>query len=129
MSDLLIFDGDCGICTTTAEYIKKRSNESFIKVKPYQVLNLNEIHNELNAVKTSKSVYFYEVNTSRIYSKSKAVFMALKKMNGVYKVMGYLLDNPLFVFISNPIYNLIAKNRTKISKLFGLNACKIESYK
>jgi len=129
MSDLLIFDGDCGICTSTAEFIKKRADESFITVKPYQVLNLSEIHNELNAEKTSKSVYFYEVNTSRIYSKSKAVFMVFKRMNGIYKVMGYLLDNPLLVFISNPIYNLIAKNRTKISEFFGLNACKIESYK
>jgi predicted DCC family thiol-disulfide oxidoreductase YuxK len=129
MSNLLIFDGDCGICTTTAEFIKKRSNESSLMVRPYQILNLSEIHKDLTSEKTSISVYFYQDNTSVVFSKSKAVFMALKQMNSIYKVMGYLLDNPFFVFISNPIYDIIAKNRTKISKFFGLNACKIDSYK
>lgn len=128
MSDLLIFDGDCGICTSSAEFMKQRTNNNVLSVKPYQILELSKIHKDLNSDKTSKSVYYYQESTSRVFSKSKAIFMALKKMNGIYKAMGYLLDNPFVVFISNPIYSLIAKYRTKISKIFGLNACKISNY-
>lgn len=129
MKDLLIFDGDCGICTYTAEFIEKRVDNNSLDIKPYQVLALKKIHNDLGEDMTSKSVYFYQNSNKQIYSKSKAVFLALKKMNGLYKIMGYLLDNPLFVFIFNPIYNIVARNRTKISKMFGLNACNISNYK
>jgi predicted DCC family thiol-disulfide oxidoreductase YuxK len=129
MKDILIFDGDCGICTFTAEFIKKRVDKISLEIKPYQVLDLKNIHSELDEDMTSKSVYFFKNKNNQIYSKSKAVFLALKKMNGFYKIMGYLLDNPLFVFIFNPIYNIVARNRTKISKMFGLNACNISNYK
>jgi predicted DCC family thiol-disulfide oxidoreductase YuxK len=128
MKDILIFDGDCGICTYTAEFIEKRVDKNSLDIKPYQVLALKKIHNDLDEEMTSKSVYFYQNSNKQIYSKSKAIFLALKKMNGVYKVMGYLLDNPLFVFIFNPIYNIIARNRTRISKMYGLNACNISNY-
>ena len=129
MKDILIFDGDCGICIFTAEFIKKRVHKYSLEIKPYQILDLKNIHSDLDEDMTSKSVYFYKNNKKQIYSKSKAVFLALKKMNGLYKIMGYLLDNPLFVFIFNPIYNIVARNRTKISKMFGLNACNISNYK
>lgn len=127
MKDLLIFDGDCGICTYLSEYAQKHSNPDKLEVKPFQILDLINLHPELNEDKTSKSVYLL-TESGDLYNRSKAVFETMKIMNNYLKPIGYILSNPVIVFLTNPIYNWIAKNRTKISVRFGLNACNISKY-
>lgn len=127
MSDLLIFDGDCGICTYSSELVQKNSASQTLEVKPFQVLNLSELHPSLNEDKTSKSLYLL-TSEGKLYNRSKGVFEIMKRMKGFYKPFGYILSNPIIVFLANPIYDWVAKNRTKISIKFGLNACNISKY-
>ncbi|TNE34806.1 DUF393 domain-containing protein [bacterium] len=127
MSDLLIFDGDCGICTFFSEFVQKKTVPEQLIIKPYQVLNLREIHPELNEDRTSKSLYLL-TSDSKLFNRSKGVFETMRRMRGIYKVFGYFLSNPIFVLIFNPLYDWIAKNRTKISIYFGLKACNISKY-
>jgi len=128
MSDLLIFDGDCGICTYSSELVQRNTNSDILKVKPFQILNLPELHPELNEEKTSKSIYLL-TSKGELYNRSKGVFETMKRMRGIYKPMGYLLSNPIIVFLTNPIYDWVSKNRTNISVKFGLNACNISKYR
>lgn len=120
--ELVLFDGDCGICNKSAEFIKKKNPD--IDVKPSQIVNLKEINSILTQEIVLQSVVFVDKD-SVMYLKSKAIFEIMKRMGGLYKIMGFVLSNTLIVFLSNPIYNVIAKNRAKISKFLGLNACKI----
>jgi predicted DCC family thiol-disulfide oxidoreductase YuxK len=127
MSDLLIFDGDCGICTFLSEYVQKHSDPRKLEVEPYQVLNLSQLHPELNEEKTSKSLFLLTGNNV-LFNRSKGVFEVMKRMSGAYRFFGILLSNPIVVFLTNPIYDWVSKNRTKISVRFGLNACNISKY-
>lgn len=127
MSDLLIFDGDCGICTFSSELVQRHSADSFLEIKPFQVLKLSELHPDLNEEKTSKSLFLL-TNDGKLYNRSKGVFETMKRMRGFYKPLGYILSNPIVVFIANPIYDWVARNRAKISIKFGLNACNINKY-
>ncbi|MCB0702674.1 MAG: DUF393 domain-containing protein [Ignavibacteriae bacterium] len=127
MNDLLIFDGDCGICTYSSEFVLKRSIDNSIDVKPYQILNLKDLHNELNEERTSKSLFLL-TKDGKLYNRSKGVFETMKRMRGIYKPLGYILSNPVIVFLANPIYDWVSRNRTKISIKFGLNACNISNY-
>ena len=128
MRDLLIFDGDCGICTSSSELVQRLSADSALEVKPFQILNLSELHPDLNEDRTSKSLYLL-TKEGKLYSRSKGVFETMKRMKGFYKPLGFILSNPIIVFITNPIYDWVAKNRTKISIRFGLNACNISKYR
>ncbi len=128
MSDLLIFDGDCGICTYSSELVLRNSINSILEVKPFQILNLSELHPDLNEDKTSKSLYLL-TNDGKMYNRSKGVFETMKRMKGYYKPLGYILSNPIIVFLANPIYDWVSRNRTKISVRFGLNACNISKYR
>ena len=127
MADLLIFDGDCGICTFFSEFVQKRSSANKLQIKPYQILNLSEIHQDLDELKTSQSLYLV-TEDKVLYNRSKGVFEVMKRMNGIYKLIGFILSNPIAVVLFNPIYKWIAKNRTKISSKLGLNACNIRKY-
>lgn len=128
MRDLLIFDGDCGICTSSSELVQRHSVNSALEVKPFQILNLSELHPDLNEDRTSKSLYLL-TKEGKLYNRSKGVFETMKRMKGFYKPLGFILSNPIIVFITNPIYDWVAKNRTKISIRFGLNACNISKYR
>lgn len=127
MNDLLIFDGDCGICTYSSEFVLKHSIDNSIDVKPYQILNLKDLHNVLSEERTSKSLFLL-TKDGKLYNRSKGVFETMKRMRGIYKALGYILSNPVIVFIANPIYDWVSRNRTKISIKFGLNACNISKY-
>lgn len=127
MNDLLIFDGDCGICTYSSEFVQRNTNSINLKVKPFQILNLSELHPELNEEKTSKSLYLL-TSKGDLYNRSKGVFETMKRMRGLYKPFGYLLSNSVIVFLCNPIYDWVSRNRTQISIKFGLNACNISKY-
>lgn len=126
MNDLLIFDGDCGICTYSSELVQRHSD--VLQVKPFQILNLTELHPELNEDKTSKSLYLL-TKDGKLYNRSKGVFETMKRMKGFYKPLGYLLSNPIVVFLTNPLYDWVARNRTNISVRLGLNACNISKYR
>lgn len=123
--DLVIFDGDCGICTKSAQMIQKRDMKlKRFDVKPYQVLDLPKIHIGLNEEKTTQSMYLITKEGS-IYSHARAVLETAKRMGGFYSVIGFLFANNFFAWLLKPIYKLIAKNRAKISQALGLNACTI----
>ncbi len=128
MIDLLIFDGDCGICTSSSEFVQRNSRELKLQVKPYQILNLQNLHPDLNEERTSKSLYLL-TKEGKLYNRSKGVFETMKRMRGIYKPLGFILSNPIVVFITNPVYDWVSKNRTKISIRFGLNACNISKYR
>ncbi|MFA7325506.1 MAG: DUF393 domain-containing protein [Candidatus Kapaibacterium sp.] len=128
MSDLLIFDGDCGICTYSSEFVQKHTTKDKFEVKPFQILNLSELHPLLSEDKTSKSLYLL-TEEGKLYNRSKGVFETMKRMDSFYKPFGYLLSNPFFVILCNPLYDWVARNRTKLSIRFGLNACNISKYR
>ena len=122
---LVIFDGDCGICTKTAEWIEQKDKDDKLTVKPFQILDLDKYDLELEQVQTS--VYF--ISEGKKFRKARAVYEILKQLPGFWGFLGTAASNSFIAWISNPFYVLIARNRTKVSRIFGLDACKIEDWK
>lgn len=118
---IILFDGDCGICNKTQMWILKKDKSGRFDIHPYQFFDYKMLG--LTEEEVSSSVYL--IKNDKKYKKSKAVFEILKSLPGIYGIMGFLLSNPVIVFLSNPFYNIIARNRAKISKFFGLDSCKL----
>lgn len=119
--NIILFDGDCGICNKTQIWIRSKDKSDVFDIYPYQAYD----YTNFNLTESDVSSSVYLISDSNIYKKSKAVFEILKLLPGFYGFLGTMLSNPLIVFISNPIYNIIARNRAKISGFFGLNSCKL----
>lgn len=122
---LVIFDGDCGICTKTAEWIERKDKKERLTVKPFQILDLDKYDLELEQVQSS--VYF--INEGKKIDKARAVYEILKQLTGFWGFLGAAASNSFIAWFSNPFYVLIARNRTKVSRMFGLDACKISDWK
>lgn len=124
----VLFDGDCGICSASAKFIQKRDKHKKLIVIPYQLANFRELATELNEEIASKTVCFVKTDNHRVFTQSRAIFEITKFLGGLYPIIGYLLGNKLVSFLCNPIYNLIAKNRAKISVMLGMNACALDKH-
>ncbi len=119
----VVFDGDCGICSTLASFIERNKGNSLINTISSFQFDFNKYQiNESTASLTI--IYIDDVSGAKLY-RTRAVMEICKNLKGPIKIIGYIFANSVTAFIFNPIYNLIAKKRASISKMFGLNACKI----
>lgn len=111
-ADVVVYDGDCGICEWSATWIKKHvSSVDVVSHREYGVSYL-------------PSVWF--ITWSGRYEGAKAVSEILKRTNSQpLQLFGSFLALPVVRTIASVVYFVIAKNRRTISRLFGLRACSL----
>jgi predicted DCC family thiol-disulfide oxidoreductase YuxK len=122
--DTMIFDGECGICTASAEWIKARDTADQLAVVPYQTANLETLSPGLTPAMARRSVYFVR-SDGRRYKEARAVFETLKRLSGIWRVVGFLLANPICAVLCAPGYRLVARYRKRISIWLGMTACAV----
>jgi predicted DCC family thiol-disulfide oxidoreductase YuxK len=114
---VLIFDGDCGFCTTTANYIKANSSVS-IEIHPWQWIELADY----GLTKEQASAKVQMVVNSKNYSGHKAFAKILRIQNQWwFKVLGGILVIPPFSWGARVGYYFVAKYRHKLPG--GTPAC------
>ncbi|WP_280770978.1 thiol-disulfide oxidoreductase DCC family protein [Salipaludibacillus daqingensis] len=108
MSDIILFDGVCNMCSASVQFIMKRDpNRRFMFVS----LQSNVAEELLLKHNTSKDVDSVVLITEggRVYDKSTAALRISSKLKGGWKLFAIFLIVP--PFIRNTIYQWIAKHR------------------
>lgn len=119
----VVFDGDCGICSASAEFINKNKINNDIETIPSFLFQLDKYEIDLKIAELT--VIFIDTETGKKYFRVRAVCEILKYLGLPLRILGFVFANDIVAFILNPIYNTIAKNRAYISTKFGFDACKI----
>ncbi|NDJ51662.1 MAG: DUF393 domain-containing protein [Chloroflexi bacterium] len=122
----MIFDGDCGICTASADLVKNHNKRDLLTVEPYQLADLQALSPGLTPELTHQSVYVVYEDGSRV-KESKAIAETLKRMSGLWPLAGWLLAFPPITLAAVPVYRWVARNRTQISLRLGLTECAVPS--
>ena len=111
-ADVVVYDGDCGICEWSATWIK--SNVPGVRVVSHREYGVSYL----------PSVWF--ITWSGRFEGSAAVSEILKRSNSkLFQKIGCVLGLPLVRTLAKGVYFLVAKNRRTISKLFRLRACTV----
>lgn len=123
--DLLLFDGDCGICSRSAEIAKRIARRSGYQVEPYQRIPEEDL---------KRFGIDYEKCSRRIY----AITRDGKAYGGAFGLNHFCWRHfpwtilPLIIYLLPPLlvveiilYKIVAKNRHTISRWLGLDACLI----
>jgi predicted DCC family thiol-disulfide oxidoreductase YuxK len=119
----LLFDGDCGVCTRSAEWVKARDRRGEFIVEPYQRFP----DAELAAIGLSYEHCSYEAQAidleGRALGGAIAVnYVLLRRFPwNILVVIAYAL--PPLLLIEMAAYRLVARNRHRISRWLGLKAC------
>ena len=119
---VLIFDGDCGFCTTCARLlqrwvIKGRSP----RIAPWQQLDLDEL--DLTAEQCTEAVQWVGADR-HVVSGHVAIAEALRAGRLVWRPVGALLVAPGFSWLAARLYSWVASHRHALPG--GTPACQIE---
>ena len=116
---VLIFDGDCGFCTSASNFIKAKSTAS-LEIHPWQFIDVSAYG--LTPSQVAAKVYF--VADGIAYSGHEAFAQILKRQkNWLLKFAGEALMAPPLCWLARPGYWLVAKFRHKLPG--GTPACKL----
>lgn len=108
-ASVLIFDGDCAFCSSSARLLKKLTRNR-IAVEPFQLLPLADY--DLNQELTSKAIYY--VTPTENYVAARAIARALIDSKTPWSIAGFLMNLPVVVSFAELVYYWVAKNRHKL---------------
>ncbi|MEP7273040.1 MAG: DUF393 domain-containing protein [Acidobacteriota bacterium] len=124
-SHLLLFDGDCGICTRSAEICARIDSRNLFRIAPYRAIPEEELAPYgLSHAECAGAVQIIS-SSGRVYSGPFAVNYFLFKFLPWSILIVLLYAIPIFLVLEILLYRLVAANRQRISRLLGLTACRV----
>jgi predicted DCC family thiol-disulfide oxidoreductase YuxK len=114
---VLVYDGDCGFCTSFIGFVERHIPTS-AEIVAFQ-------STDLDALGTTKERAAYEAlwvdRSGHVYGGAQAVAKLLMDAGGPWWVLGAIARIPPFRWLAHGIYRLIAGNRYRIPG--GTTAC------
>jgi len=116
---LLVFDGDCGFCTTSARWIERRLPTS-VSVEPWQSLDLDEIGLTRDDV---ASAAWWIDDLDQPQRGHLAIGHALRTAGGFWGLVGRVIITPPMSWLGRPAYWLVARFRYRLPG--ATDACRL----
>jgi predicted DCC family thiol-disulfide oxidoreductase YuxK len=119
---MLIFDGDCGFCTSSARWIEKRLPTG-VEVIAWQFIDdLDALG--LTVAEVSEKAWWIDGEGLR-HGGHLAIGEALAAAGGVWGVVGRGMLLPPFRWLAAPVYRLISRYRHRMPG--GTPACRLDT--
>lgn len=115
---MLIFDGDCGFCTSSARWIEARLPDR-VEVVPWQTLDLDALGLTEDDVTTAA----YWIDDTGTHRGHEAIGRSLMSGGGVWAWIGRVIVTPPISWLAAPVYALVARNRHRLPG--STDACRL----
>jgi predicted DCC family thiol-disulfide oxidoreductase YuxK len=118
-TNVLIFDGDCGFCTSAANFVVRRSSVP-IEAVAWQLTDVSAFG--LTEAETARRVYF--VTKGHAFGGHHALAQVMWLQRGIgWKALGWLMTIPPTCWIASMGYALVARFRHRLPG--GTPACAV----
>jgi predicted DCC family thiol-disulfide oxidoreductase YuxK len=117
---VLVFDGDCGFCTTSVRFAERRVGVR-ARVVPWQFADLRA----LGAARERAEREVLWIEDGRVYGGARAVARLLIAAGRPWSPLGFVLRVPPFSWVAQGAYRLVAANRHRLPG--GTPACALPS--
>ncbi len=118
---VLEFDGDCGFCTRSAEWVRRRlPAESGVAVEPWQALDLRSLG--LTPTDVADAAWWVDRDGSR-HRGHLAIAAALRAIGGAWGVVGRVMTLPVVSLLGRVVYALVSRYRYKLPG--STDACRV----
>lgn len=119
----MLFDGDCGICTWLADLAMRMDVQRFFYIEPYQSVEESEIEP-------------FGIDHAHCAQRLQLITRQGKVHSGAFAVNNFLVHYfpwkllVLLLYVAPPLlfleiigYEIVARNRTRLSRWLGMKAC------
>jgi predicted DCC family thiol-disulfide oxidoreductase YuxK len=123
----LLFDGDCGICSWSAQEVQKMDRRGLFVIQPYQDIPEAELlkfgitreqcNQKIQVIARGEHVY------RRVYQGAFGINYFLWQYWPWKLLVIFIYAVPIVLGAELLIYAWVARNRDRLSKRLGLNAC------
>jgi len=114
---VLVYDGDCGFCTTSARFLERRIRPE-AEIIAWQLADLAQLG--LTEEQAADAVRWVEADGT-VRSGHAAIAGALGAAGRIWRVAGRLLLLPGISWVAAKVYRLVAANRYRLPG--GTPAC------
>lgn len=108
---IVLYDGDCGFCSRVVQLVLKKSKRQDIYFTALGSGVSKRIFAEKGLGNPDMET-FYLLDKNKLYDRSSAAMRLSRYLKFPYSIL--TLGRVVPRFISNPVYNLIARNRHKL---------------
>jgi predicted DCC family thiol-disulfide oxidoreductase YuxK len=121
--DTMLFDGDCGICTYSADIVKRIDRRNLFRVLPYQSFPEETLRPwGISYADCTRKVQVVS-QRGRVFRGAFAVNYVLYQYFPWTLLVVVIYAVPILLLLEILGYALVARNRTRLSRWFGLKAC------
>ncbi len=117
---MLIFDGDCGFCTSSARWIEAKVPDD-VEVVPWQSVFLDEFG--LTETQVTEAAWWVD-DVGNLHRGHEAIGRALISAGGGWAVLGRTIIMPPWSWLAGPVYALVARFRHRLPG--STDACRID---
>ena len=107
---MLIYDGDCGFCTATANWVDERPRADF-DVQPWQAVDLDA--HGLTVDDVASAAYWVDAS-GELHRGHRAVAATLRALGGPWALLGRALTVPPLSWLAAVGYRIVAANRHRL---------------
>ncbi len=115
---LLVFDGDCAFCTTSARAWQRWLHLDH--VEPWQFIELEPLG--VTEQQCLKAVQWID-QAGAVFAAERAVIAALRHAGGAWGLIGRVMNLPGIRHLAGLVYRVVAKYRHRLPG--GTPACKL----
>lgn len=109
----LFYDGECKFCNRWVNYILENDKKNQFRFSPLQSNFSQKFLSERNLnTNDFDTIYLWKPNSFYL-TKSEAIFKIAKLVGGRLSILGF--GSMLPTFLTDMIYNIVSKNRTKLA--------------
>ena len=120
---LMLFDGDCGICTSFAGFAVKLDIEKRFDIVPYQTYPEEKLKAWGMSYKKCSEKMQVVTPQGRTFSGAFGMNYFFYQYSPWMFAVILFYAIPLLLLLEIMVYSLVAKNRQRLSRWFGLKAC------
>jgi predicted DCC family thiol-disulfide oxidoreductase YuxK len=119
---MLIFDGDCGFCTSSAEWIARGWRPGSEAVA-WQHLGSDRLDTMGLTERDTQQAAWWVDETGRLFRGHRAIAKSLRASRGWKRILGAMLEAPPLSWGSAGIYPLVVRYRYRLPG--GTPACRL----
>jgi predicted DCC family thiol-disulfide oxidoreductase YuxK len=121
----MLFDGDCGICSWSAERVKKIDRRKLFIIEPYQSFPETELAKFAITYAQCDQKLHVITPRGKVYRGAFAVNYILWQYLPWSLLVFLIYALPPVLLAELLVYDWVARHRSQLSHRFGLQACRL----